>query len=705
VQTVRLDIEGMTCATCSGRVEKVLRKVPGVLSASVNLATETAVIASTAEPAALIAAVERAGYGARPTSERTPDTAITRDRKESAQLVVAGLLAGALMLPMFGLPLNPWVQLALAVPAQALAWFRFGPPAWGALRSGTANMDTLVVLGTSAAFGLSLVMLPDALAMPGHAHLYFESAATITAFVLVGKWLEHRARHRAGEAVRALLDLRPPTAHLLGPHGETDVPAESVGVGQVVRIGPGERVPVDGDILLGRSALDESLLTGESAPVARGPGEPVIGGSVNGEGALEVRATATGSDAALARIAALVEGALASKAPVQRLVDQVAAVFVPVVIGFAVLVFVGWWLAGEPLADALQIAVAVLVVACPCALGLATPAALVAGMGSAARAGVFVRDADALDGLADTRTVAFDKTGTLTEGRPSIRTPFDADLLRLAAAVQRGSAHPLARAFVDAGPTELPAATELREQPGLGVEAVVEGRRVRLGSAVFLEGSASSALTEMARAQEEAGLTPVWVSVDGIPVAVVGLGDAIRPASAGVIASLTRSGIGSALVSGDRPAVAGIVARQLGITHVLAGLSPAEKVAALDSLPGPVAMVGDGVNDAPALAHARVGIAMGGGSHAAIASAPVTLVRSDPALVPAALDIARRTRAVIRQNLFWAFAYNVVALPLAAAGWLTPGLAAAAMALSSVTVVGNALRLRAWNPPSTLETA
>ncbi|MCB9673860.1 MAG: cadmium-translocating P-type ATPase [Alphaproteobacteria bacterium] len=684
---MKLDIQGMTCATCSTRVEKVLRNTPGVDAASVNLATETATVAAdTATLDALVQAVEGAGYGARAhvPGEPVVDDAFVRS---GALVVGAGVLAAALMLPMFGVPLPKGVELALAIPAQLIAWWRFGPPAWGALKHGTANMDTLVVLGTTAAFGLSVVNY-------GTGPLYFESAATISAFVLFGKWLEHRARGRTTEAVRELLELRPETARVVRDAREIEVPAETVGRGQVVRVLPGERVPVDGTVREGHSSLDESLLTGESVPVERGPGSPVIGGSINGNGTLLVETTASGSDTALARIAALVEEALASKAPIQALVDRVASVFVPTVLAIATLTFGGWLIAGAGLQPALMTAVAVLVVACPCALGLATPAALVAGMGSAARAGIFIRDADALETLASLRTIAFDKTGTLTVGQPELRTPLDPDVLRLAVAVQKQSSHPLARAFQRAAPADVPAATEVREHPGQGVSGKVEGHLVRLGTAGFLT---AEGLT-LPAGDVPPELTPVWIAVDDGVRGVVGVGDALRDGVAEAIQRVRALGMEPALISGDRTTVAEAIGRQAGITHVVAEARPETKVAAIQALQGPVGMVGDGVNDAPALAAADVGIAMGSGSQAAIASAPVTLTRTDPRLVPAAVDIGRRTQAIIRENLFWAFAYNVVAIPLAVAGWLTPMVAAGAMAMSSVTVVANALRLRTWSP-------
>ncbi|MEZ4317717.1 MAG: heavy metal translocating P-type ATPase [Myxococcota bacterium] len=694
MDTIRLDIQGMTCASCSTRVERVLRATPGVTAASVNLALETATVATEGPGLeALVEAVRDAGYDA---SEHVPgapaeDPALTRS---GGLVAVAGVLAGALMLPMFGVPLSPWVQLALAVPAQGIALWRFGPPAWGALKHRTANMDTLVVLGTTAAFALSLVNFEASLTHAGHGMLYFESAATISAFVLFGKWLEARARGRTTEAVRELLELRPATARVVRDGTDVEVPAESVGRGQIVRVLPGERVPVDGSVTEGRSSLDESLITGESVPVERGPGSAVIGGSINGNGTLLVETTASGGDTALARIAALVEEALASKAPIQALVDRVAAVFVPVVLAIAVATFVGWVAAGAGVQAALMTGVAVLVVACPCALGLATPAALVAGMGSAARAGIFIRDADALETLASVRTLAFDKTGTLTVGQPELRTPLDPDVLRLAVAVQRQSAHPLARAFQRAAPDDVPAATEVTEHPGEGVSGLVEGHRIRLGTAGFLERHG----LVLPAADVPADLTPVWVAVDDAVRGVVGVGDALRDGVPEAIARVRSLGLEAVLISGDRQSVADAIGARAGISKVFGEARPESKVEALRGLDGPVGMVGDGVNDAPALAAADVGIAMGSGSQAAIASAPVTLTRTDPALVPAAVDIGRRTRAVIRQNLFWAFAYNVVAIPLAVSGWLTPMVAAGAMAMSSVTVVANALRLRLWTP-------
>ncbi|VBU61419.1 heavy metal translocating P-type ATPase [Burkholderia pseudomallei] len=748
---IELDIAGMTCASCVGRVEKALAQVPGVARATVNLATEKATVDADADAhvdtARLIDAVKRAGYRASPAiaacapasrATATADAAATRlaspsadDRKlaearrERALVIASAVLTTPLALPMFAAPfgvdaaLPAWLQLALASIVQFGFGARFYRAAWHALKARAGNMDLLVALGTSAAYGLSIwLMLRD----PGHAvHLYFEASAVIVTLVRFGKWLEARAKRQTTDAIRALNALRPDRARIVEHGVERDVPLAQVRVGTVVRVLPGERVPVDGRIEAGVTHVDESLITGESLPVPKGPGERVTAGSINGEGALTVATTAIGAETTLARIIRLVESAQAEKAPIQRLVDRVSAVFVPAIVAIAFATFAGWLVAGAGVETAILNAVAVLVIACPCALGLATPAAIMAGTGVAARHGVLIKDAQALELAQRARIVAFDKTGTLTQGRPTV-TAFDAigiprgDALALAAAVQRASAHPLARAVVaafdadaDARRSSLAAAhaDTPRAVAGRGVEARVDARLLALGSTRWRDElgiAVPDGVARRAAALEAAGNTVSWLMRADAPreaLALVAFGDTVKPNARRAIERLAARGIRSALVTGDNRGSATAVAASLGIDEVHAQVLPDDKARVVAQLKatagdGAVAMVGDGINDAPALAAADVGIAMATGTDVAMHTAGITLMRGDPALVADAVDISRRTYRKIQQNLFWAFVYNLVGIPLAALGWLNPMIAGAAMAFSSVSVVTNALLLRRW---------
>ena len=710
-----LTIGGMTCASCAGRVEKALRGVPGVLEANVNLATERASVrtAGTADTAALVQAVERAGYQAAP--ERDSAVAapaaqgiLTRD---AWQIGVAAALTLPLVLPMlaevFGvhLMLPAWAQWLLATPVQFWIGARFYRAAWKALLARTGNMDLLVALGTSAAYGLSVFEW-----VSGGGHLYFEAAAVVITLVRLGKWLEARAKRQTTEAIRALQALRPATARVRKDGAEREVPVESLRIGDEVVIRPGERMPMDGVIIEGATHADESMLTGESMPVTKARGDKVIGGAVNGEGLVVARASALGAESTLARIIRAVEDAQAAKAPVQRLVDKVSAVFVPAVVVIALAAFIGWWLYNGDWSAALLNAVAVLVIACPCALGLATPTAIMAGTGVAARRGILIKDAEALELLHGVDVVAFDKTGTLTEGKPRLTAHLAADgnheeLLALAAAVQQGSEHPLARAVGDAaaGMATLPA-TDVQAVPGHGVTATVAGASYALGNGRLLErfGVTLGALAGAARRHEQAGETVSWLAQTAPQAKLIGMlafGDAVKPESAQALQGLREAGIRSVMLTGDNQGSADHIARQLGIDEVHAQVLPEGKagiVAQLRAEHGRVAMVGDGINDAPALAAADIGIAMGGGTDVAMHTAGVTLMRGDPRLLADAIDISRRTYAKIRQNLFWAFVFNAVGVPLAAFGLLNPMIAGAAMAFSSVTVVSNALLLRRW---------
>ncbi|WP_081333790.1 heavy metal translocating P-type ATPase [Burkholderia cepacia] len=746
---IELDIDGMTCASCVGRVEKALAAVPGVARVSVNLATERASVhgAGALDAATLIAAVTTAGYRASrvaappagasglpaaasaPASQKPGATdADTRKRLEAIRerdlVIAAALLSAPLVAPMlvapFGIHLMPngWVQLVLASIVQFGFGARFYRAAWHAVKARTGNMDLLVALGTSAAYGLSLWMLLRGTDHPGH--LYFEASAVIVTLVRFGKWLESRAKRQTTDAIRALNALRPDRARVVEHGVERDVPLAQVRVGTRVSIRPGERVPVDGRIVSGRSHIDESLITGESLPVPKDDGDPVTAGSINGEGALVVETTAIGAETTLARIIRLVESAQAEKAPIQRLVDRVSEVFVPAILGIAVLTLAGWLIAGAGTETAILNAVAVLVIACPCALGLATPAAIMAGTGVAARHGVLIKDAQALELAQRATVIAFDKTGTLTEGKPSV-TAFEAvgvphdEALALAAAVQRQSDHPLARAVVAAhhadvaargGATSAPVATDARAVAGRGVEARVAGRLLALGSTRWRDELGivvPPALDTRAAELERAGNTISWLMRTDAPralLALIAFGDTVKPGARDAIAALSARGVASVLVTGDNRGSAAAVAAALGIGEVHAQVLPDDKARVVAELKrthgGIVAMVGDGINDAPALAAADVGIAMATGTDVAMHTAGITLMRGDPALVADAIDISRRTYRKIQQNLFWAFVYNLVGVPLAALGWLNPVIAGAAMAFSSVSVVTNALLLRRW---------
>ena len=754
-----LPIEGMTCASCVSRVEKALLRVPGVVRAEVNLATETATITAATrhiDEAALVAAVESAGYVARPRHfEPGVDAeAVGVSPQRSSEwwpVAVAAALSAPLVLPMIGLlfgqhwMLPGWVQLALATPVQFWLGARFYRAGWKALKAGSGNMDLLVALGTSAGYGLSLVQL---LRYGNQSmQLYFEASAVVITLVLLGKWMETCAKRQTTEAIRALNALRPETARVRKDGADTEVPAALVRVGDLVVVRPGERLPVDGQVLEGSSDVDESLITGESLPVAKHMGDKVTGGAVNGEGLLVVKTTAVGAESTLARIVRLVESAQAKKAPIQRLVDRVSAVFVPVVIVIALITVLGWGLTTGDWEAAILNAVAVLVIACPCALGLATPTAIMVGTGAAAKVGILIKDAEALEVAHGVTVVAFDKTGTLTAGKPELMAAVPtssatsatsasidrAALLSASASVQAGSEHPLASAVMNTAKGEgltFAPATAVRAVSGRGVAARVEGRELRLGSSRFMQELKVdlTALAVAAADWQARGCTVSWLAevpssdlpsselqsdppataaeaAPALPpslprlLGLLAFGDAPKASAAAAVHALQKMGIRSALITGDNAGSANGVAQALGITDVHADVLPEHKadiVTQLKAGGARVAMVGDGINDAPALAIADVGIAMSTGTFVAMHTAGITLMRGDPALVADAIDISRRTYAKIRQNLFWAFIYNVVGIPLAAFGLLNPVIAGAAMAFSSVSVVGNALLLRRW---------
>ena len=720
--TFDLPISGMTCASCAGRVERALGKVPGVQSVSVNLANERAhvEVAGQMDPSVLIAAVDKAGYTASlPQSETATEVdQAKRLHRERWSLVFAIALAVPLVLPMlvepFGLHwmLPAWVQFALATPVQFIFGARFYIAAWKAVRAGAGNMDLLVAIGTSAGYGLSIYEWLTA--HPGMApHLYFEASAVVIALVLLGKYLESRAKRQTASAIRALEALRPERAIRVSGGREEDVAISALALDDLVLVKPGERFPVDGEVVEGQSHADEALISGESLPVPKQPGDKVTGGAINGEGRLLVRTTALGAESVLARIIRLVEDAQAAKAPIQKLVDKVSQVFVPAVLVLASVTLVGWWLYGASLETAIINAVAVLVIACPCALGLATPTAIMAGTGVAARHGILIKDAEALERAHEVSAVVFDKTGTLTSGAPKIAHLAAVDgnealLLQQAGALQRGSEHPLAKAVLDACKEQgLPVAdvTASQSLTGRGIAGTLGGLQLALGNRRLLEESGLNAgdLADSAKAWEAEGRTLSWLIEQGAQPRVLGLfafGDTLKPGALEAVNLLKAQHISSHLLTGDNRGSARVVAEALGIDDVHAEVLPADKAATVAELKktGVVAMVGDGINDAPALAAADIGIAMGGGTDVAMHAAGITLMRGDPRLVPAALEISRKTYAKIRQNLFWAFVYNLIGIPLAAFGLLNPVLAGAAMALSSVSVVSNALLLKTWKP-------
>ena len=710
-----VDISGMTCASCVAQVEKAVRAVPGVSDVSVNLATEKASVRGTAPIDAVLAAVRKAGYEASSTPAAGAGTAgAAKAPAPWWPLLLAAVLSAPLAAPMLGhlfgadWSLPGWSQLLLATPVQFWLGARFYRAGWKALRAGSGNMDLLVAIGTSAAYGLSVYLLTQ-----GAAHLYFESSAVVITLVLLGKWLEARAKGQTVAAIRALEALRLDEAIVRRGGVDTLLPLASLRVGDLLVVRPGARVAADGRVREGRSHVDESLLTGESLPLAKEPGARVAGGALNGEGLLLVDVSAVGAETMLSKIIRQVEQAQAVKAPVQRLVDRVSAVFVPVVLALSLLTLLGWGLATGDWQAALLNAVAVQVIACPCALGLATPTAIMVGTGAAARHGILIRDAEALERAHAVGTVVFDKTGTLTEGKPRVVAVEGADarqVATLAAAVQQHSEHPLARAvaaYADERGLAIPNAAEARALPGRGVQADVDGVTVYLGNARLVAelGGDLGPLQAAAGRHEADGRTVSWLARgEATTIEVLGLlafGDRIKEGAVEAVARLKTMGVTPLMLTGDNRGAARVVAEALGIARYTAQVLPGEKADAVRAEIAQgrtVAMVGDGINDAPALAAADVGMAMAGGTDVAMHTAGITLMRGDPRLVADAIDISQRTWRKIRQNLGWAFVYNLVGIPLAAFGLLNPMLAGAAMALSSVSVVANALLLRGWRP-------
>lgn len=724
-QVLELGLSGMSCAACAARIEKVVNRLPGV-EGSVNFAAETARVRYTpglADSAAIVAAIAKAGFVATPIAGR--DREAERARKEAEFRAELRLfwISAALSLPflvqmvgMLGAGLEGsahhdewlprWLQCALATPVQFWIGRRFYKGAWSSLSGGGANMDVLVALGTSVAYFFSIAVV---LLERHDLHVYFEASASIVTLVLLGKLLEARARARTSAAIEALLRLQPPTAWIEREGQLVEVPVAQVVVGTIFLLRPGDAVPVDGEVLSGESSADEAMLTGESVPVGKAPGDKVFAATVNGDGVLRCRASGVGAETLLAGIVRLVEQAQGGKPAVQRLADRIAAVFVPTVVGIALATFAGWWWFGGELAPALVNGVAVLVIACPCALGLATPTAVMVGTGQGARAGILVRNAEALELAEKIKTLVVDKTGTLTEGRPAVLdvrvvgTGGRDDVLMLAAALEQTSHHPLASAVVEAARAAgvaLVSAEAVQAVGGKGVKGRVGARQVLVGSPDFLVERGAPLPAEVLDPLLAAALTPVGVAVDGKAVGAFGIADPLRATSKAAVARLQALGVRVAMLTGDHPAAAARIAAEAGIADFRAQVLPGDKAAAVTALRGDglVGMVGDGINDAPALAAADVSFAIGAGSDVAIEAADLTLVRNDLGSVADAISLSRATLGKIRQNLFFAFIYNVLGIPAAALGLLNPVIAGAAMAMSSVSVVSNSLLLRRWRP-------
>jgi Cu+-exporting ATPase len=749
---VELPITGMTCANCAATVERTLnKKVSGVVQASVNLATERATVAyipGAATVADMIRAIEAAGYGvvqaAKDTAEPLEDIEARAREAEIADQTRKFWMGVLFALPLFALSMArdfgllgmwahaPWVDwlfLALATPVQFYTGWDYYVGSYHALRNRTANMDVLVAMGSSVAYVFSLVVL---IFRPEGQHVYFETSAVIITLIKLGKMLEARAKGRTGEAIRKLMGLRAKTARVVRDGEETDVQVEQVRVGDVVIVRPGERIPVDGVVIEGTSAVDESMLTGEPLPVDKGPGSEVVGATINKQGLLKFEATRVGAETALAQIIRLVQETQGSKAPIQRLADRVAGVFVPAVIIAAFATFAVWWIAGGDFTSATIRLVAVLVIACPCALGLATPTAIMVGTGKGAELGILFRNSEALETAHRLQIIVLDKTGTLTVGEPTItdvvtgeqrletrdsESPVSSlELLRLAASAERGSEHPLGQAVVaeaEARGLTLADAHDFEAIPGKGIRVRVEDHAILIGKPAWIESEGiplGRMSVEIERLQR-AAKTAVAVAIDGKASGVLGIADTLKEGSADAVSRMRDLGLQTVMLTGDNQRTAEAIAAEVGIDHVVAEVLPADKAAQVKQLQRDdrlVAMVGDGINDAPALAQADVGIALGTGTDVAMETADVTLMRGDLRTVPQALALSRATMRTIKQNLFWAFFYNVILIPVAAGilaplpwDWipdvlrqLHPVLAAFAMAFSSITVVGNSLRLR-----------
>ncbi len=721
-RTVELALGGMTCAACATRIEKQLNKLPGV-EAVVNLAGEKAhirYVPGLADPESLIATVVKTGFTATVSTQDTHAEEKARKLAVYAQELRRFWISAALTLPLVGQMLfmfgGDWnahqdvlprgLQLLLATPVQFWIGWRFYVGGFNAVRGGSGNMDVLVALGTSMAWSYSAVVTLFGL----HQHVYFEASATVITLVLLGKILEARAKAKTSAAIESLVKLQPQIAHVERAGQIVEVAVASMIPGDSFVVRPGEAVPVDGEVTAGASSANEAMLTGESLPVAKGAGDKVFAATINGDGLLRCKATGVGTHTLLAGIIRMVEQAQGSKAPVQRLADRIAAIFVPVVTGIALATFVGWWWLGGDFTQAMVNAVAVLVIACPCALGLATPTAIMVGTGLGARSGILIRNAQALELAEKLQVLVVDKTGTLTQGKPAVTDIValaDAgadDVLRIAASLEQGSAHPLAAAIVAAAKAKgltltLPA--DVAAVPGMGVAGEVGGIDVMAGSPAYIAAAGIAMAEDRLAALQEKGCSVVAVAANGRALGLIGVADPIRASSAAAVARLQKLGVEVVMITGDNARTAAAIARAAGIAHFEAEVLPGDKASAIEKLKANgrrIGMAGDGVNDAPALAAADVSFAMGAGSDVAMEAADVTLMRNDLAGVPDAISLSRATLAKIRQNLFWAFIYNVLGIPLAALGFLNPVVAGAAMAMSSVSVVSNSLLLRRWKP-------
>ncbi|MEG3617473.1 heavy metal translocating P-type ATPase [Magnetovibrio sp. PR-2] len=720
-RVVELSVEGMTCASCSSRIEKQLDKLPGVTEANVNLADETArVVLSHARPSSVVRAIQKAGFDAA-IIEDVEAFGAEDDKKDAKRLekdFVNLIFAAALTVPLWidmisGMIGIDWSmthmsQLILATAVQFGAGLRFYVPAFKAVRAGSGNMDLLVVLGTTAAWGLSAVRVVQGI----EGHIYFEGAATVITLILFGRFLESRAKRGTTGAIRALMSLRPQTAQVISEDGEeVEIPATAVKAGDVVVIRPGESVPVDGQVLDGETSMDESLITGESLPITKKVGDDVIGGAINGDGMIQVTATRVGKDSTLAGIIQSVQNAQSSKAPVQTLVDNIAAIFVPIVILIAFATWGYWMWAGEGWEVGMINAVTVLVIACPCALGLATPTAIMVGTGVAAKHGILIKDASAMEQAQGITAVVFDKTGTLTEGKLKVKSvhPLEGteeEFIRVAGSVQHGSEHPIGKAIMNVVVGRLTPVKDFKAHPGKGVEGVLKAkeglRHIYIGNRQLMMeiGLNDVALDETCSGLERSGSTIVWMAEVGRGLlGAIAVGDRPKDMAVEAVEQLEALEMDTWMMTGDNRRSAEVMAEKLGVHNVMAEVLPegkAVEVKRLQSVGHKVAMVGDGVNDAPALAQADIGIAMGTGSDVAMHTATITLMRGAPELVAGALSVSQATLRKIRQNLFWAFIYNIIALPLAASGLLSPAIAGAAMAMSSVSVVTNSLLLKRW---------
>ncbi len=713
-------ITGMNCASCVSRVEKAIRgRVSGVEDVSVNLSTGEAYVTGSISGEAVVQAVEAAGYQAQPLDTERPSHDMEDADAEARGEYQNFLIALALTLPVFvismfhlAFPGSNWVQFVLTTPVMFWSGRRIFAQALKLARRFEANMDTLVALGTGAAYLASLAVLLDRLPME---HVYFESAAVIITLILLGRYLEARAKSRAGEAIRRLMAVQPANARVKRNGDFQEIPVDEVRLGDILLVKPGEQIPVDGEVIEGHSAVNEAMVTGESMPVAKQPGDTVIGGTLNsgGEtvGSLTLQATRVGAETTLSRIIRLVERAQSSKAPIQRIADKVAGMFVPIVIVLATLTLIAWLITGNPLDAAMSAAIAVLVISCPCAMGLATPTAVQVGTGKAASMGILIRNAQSLENALKLDVLILDKTGTLTEGRPAVTDILnhaaiaDDEFLRLAASLENRSEHPLARAVLNAArKRELRLSDDVDKfasTTGAGISGTVNGRRLLVGNEKFLtdQGVDPGDLPGEAEALAESGKTPLLVAIEGRPAGIIAVADPIKPTSKEAVRLLKDLGILPVMVTGDREGTAQAIAGQAGISQVHAEITPEGKLTIIKTFQRSgkkVGMVGDGINDAPALAQADVGFAVGGGTDVALEAADITLMEGDIIKAAEAIELSRRTMRTIRQNLFWAFFYNVIAIPVAALGLLVPMIAAGAMAFSSVFVVTNSLRLKGF---------